>query len=185
MIDNSAEATINAVLQQPIANVNSNNNLASTSYGGTSDAGTQIKIKPLIGAADQVQLTFTVSQSAFVGQSTQTNDGGVIPAPKRQDSLASTVSIPDGHVIALGGLSNTSSSKATTGIPGLSAIPLIGFLFGSKTSEDSTSRFFLFIRADVMRHPSYRDLPLRAAAAGKVAGVSTITGPVPAARLIE
>ena len=185
VIDNNAEASIDAVLQQPIANINSNNNIASTSYGGTSDAGTQIKIKPLIGAADQVQLTFSISQSAFVGQSSSTEGGGVIPPPKRQDSLSSTVSVPDGHVIALGGLSNDNSSRGSSGIPWLSSIPLLGYLFSSRSNDTSSSRFYLFIRADVLRHQNYEDLRMRAQQPSKEAGAPLRTGPTPTPRFLE
>jgi type II secretory pathway component GspD/PulD (secretin) len=185
VVTNNEESTIDAVLQQPIANINSSSTVSTTSYGGTSDAGTKIKIKPLISAADQVQLTFTVSQSAFVGESTKTNDGAIVPPPKRQDSLASIVSVPDGHVIALGGLSNQTESQGHSGVPWLSDIPLLGSLFRSETKKNQSSRFYLFIKADVLRHPSFEDLKLRVVKPADQAGVDVAPGPKLQTRFLE
>ena len=171
VVDNNAEATVDAVLQQPIGNVSSNTTVATTSYGGTSDAGTQIKVKPSIGAADQVQLSFSVSQSAFIGESTKTADGGLLPPPKRQDSLASVATVPDGHTIALGGLSSVTESSGSTGLPWLSEVPILGRIFRNETSRKSNSRFYLFLRADVLRSANYEDLKFRARAPAAAAGI--------------
>lgn len=161
VIDNNEEGVINSVLQEPVANVSSNTNLATTSFGGTSDAGTQIKIKPLIGAGDMLQLNYSVSQSAFTGESTKTSNGGVIPPPKRSDSLSGVVSIPDSHVVALGGLTNDSTTDGYTGVPWLSSIPLLGRLFRDSSTSTTKSRFYLFIRADIMRSSTFEDLRYR------------------------
>jgi type II secretory pathway component GspD/PulD (secretin) len=183
--DNNAEATIDAVVQQPISNINANNNVATTTYGGTSDAGTQIKVKPLIGAADTIQLTYSVSQSAFIGESITTENGGVLPPTRRQDALAGVATIPDGHVIALGGLSSQSVSDGRSGIPYLMDAPLFGGLFTSQTRSRTNSRFFLFMHADVLRHPLYADLKHRAMIPAAEAGIRVGDGLILEPRFLE
>lgn len=185
MAESNVEVVVNAVLQEPVSNINSNSNISTTTFGGTSDAGTQIKIKPLIGAADQVQLTYAISQSAFVGESIKTENGGVIPPPKRQDSLSGGVTVPDGHVIALGGLSSVKVSEGGSGLPWISRIPLLGWLFSNRRNEDSSSRYYVFLRADVMRHPSFEDLKYRSGRVAAEAGAQLEGEPRPAPQFME
>lgn len=185
MAESNVEVVVNAVLQEPVSNINSNSNISTTTFGGTSDAGTQIKIKPLIGAADQVQLTYAISQSAFVGESIKTENGGVIPPPKRQDSLSGGVTVPDGHVIALGGLSSVKASEGGSGLPWISRIPVLGWLFSTRRNEDSTSRYYVFLRADVMRHPSFEDLKYRSGRLAEEAGTKLEGDPRPVPQFME
>jgi general secretion pathway protein D len=158
VVDNNAEATTDSVTQEPIANVNSNTNIATTSFGGTSDAGTQINIKPTIHAGDHVTLNFAITQSDFVGESTVTADGGVIPPTRRNDSVSAVATVPDGFVIALGGVSTRGESDGESHIPILGSIPFLGALFRNRSRTDQGSRFFVFIKADIMRHPEFADL---------------------------
>ena len=158
VVVNNAKATISGVVQQPLTSINSGQNVATTAVSGTSDAGTQITISPQITAADQITLTYSFSQSSFIGASTTTSNGSVIPAPKRSDNLASIATIPDGHIITLGGLSSQTSTESQSRIPWIGSIPVLGWLFSSRNNEESNSRFYIFIRADVLRNSAFRDL---------------------------
>ena len=181
VVDNGAKAALNSVLQQPIASINSTNTAATTTYAGTSDAGTQVQIQPLIGAGDQVSLQFTISQSSFQGVG---NPEIGLPPAKRQDSFAAAASIPDGHTIVLGGIISTQSGTTRSGIPVLNGIPLVGWLFGSRQDQSSLSRFFIFIRADVLRDQDFADLIQQSRAPAAAAGISDVT-PVLTPRFIE
>ena len=158
VVDNNSDAVLNALVQEPTVNVNTNNSVAFTSIGQASEAGTQITITPQISAADHVTLTYAIGQSTFIGESTTTADGAVIPPPRRSDDISSVATIPDGHVIALGGLANRNEGEGETRVPFLGALPFIGNLFKRKTNDANISRFYVFIRANVLRHPNYEDL---------------------------
>ena len=47
-----------------------------------------------------------------VGESIQAGDGAVLPPPRRADTISSVATVPDGHVIALGGLITYFAYKA-------------------------------------------------------------------------
>ncbi len=158
VVVNNAKATVDGVVQQPLTSINSTDTVATTSVSGTTDAGTQITISPQISAADQVMLTYSIEQSSFIGSSTTTPDGAVIPAPKRSDKLASVAIIPDGHVIALGGLSSNTKTTSESRLPWLGSVPVLGWPFRSVSNEDADSRFFVFIRANVLRNAAFADL---------------------------
>lgn len=159
MVNNNAKATIDGVVQESLVSSNSNGvSGTTTSVSGTSDAGTQITITPQISTADYVTVTYQISQSAFLGQATTTDSGTRIPPTKRSDSVASVATIPDGSVIALGGLSNRGDSMSESRVPLLGSIPFFGALFRSRSTDQNDSRFYVFIRVNVMRHQSFADL---------------------------
>lgn len=156
--NNNAKSTVDGVVQQPLTSNNASSTVSTTSVTGTTDAGTQITITPQITAADYVTLTYTITQSAFLGDAVTTPNGTVIPPAKRADNITSVATIPDGFVIGLGGLSNRTESHGESRIPLLGAIPYLGNLFKSSSDTASDSRFYVFIRADVLRHGSLEDL---------------------------
>ncbi|MEK7415626.1 MAG: secretin N-terminal domain-containing protein [Planctomycetota bacterium] len=156
--NNNAKSTIDGVVQQPLTSNNASSTVSTTSVTGTTDAGTQISITPQISVADYVTITYTISQSTFLGNALTTANGTVIPPAKRADNITSVATIPDGFVIGLGGLSNRSESHGESRIPLLGKIPLLGNLFKSSSDTSSDSRFFVFIRANVLRNDSFEDL---------------------------
>lgn len=158
VVDNAAEAQVDGVDQQPVSATSSNDNAAITGFGGTSDAGTQLTITPQIGAADQVTLTYSVSQSVFTGESITTGDGAVLPPPRSANTFSSVATVPDGHVIALGGLVNQRDSQGHSGLPWIARIPVLGIPFRNRSEEQSASRFFVFIRVNVLRNGDFADL---------------------------
>lgn len=156
--NNNTKSTVDGVEQQPLTSNNSTNTVSTTSVAGTTDAGTQISITPQISAADYVTITYTISQSTFLGEATTLANGTVIPPAKRADNITSAATIPDGFVIGLGGLSNRTESQGESRIPLLGQIPLLGNLFKKSTETSTESRFFVFIRANVLRHAGFEDL---------------------------
>jgi general secretion pathway protein D len=172
VVNNNTQATLNGVIQQPLTSLNSSTQIATTSYAGTSDAGTQITVSPQISPADYVTLTYSLSQSAFIGESIVT-ENSVIPPTKRNDNVASTATVPDGYVIALGGLSNHSTGKSESRIPLLGNIPFFGALFRSRNSSDKDSRFFVFIRVSILRRGNFSDLRYLSEQKAKDAAVDT------------
>jgi general secretion pathway protein D len=58
----------------------------------------------------------------------------------------------------VGGIETTTEGEAETKVPILGDIPLLGLLFKSTSKSYSRSRFFVFIRADVMRGTSFEAL---------------------------
>jgi len=56
-------------------------------------------------------------------------------------------------------------------VPFLGAIPLIGNLFKSQSKTETKSRFYVFLRASVLRGTDFEDLRYVSAPALAVAGV--------------
>jgi type II secretory pathway component GspD/PulD (secretin) len=124
-----------------------------------------------------VTLTYSISQSAFLGSPTVTSNGTVIPPTRRTDSVSSVATIPDGFVIALGGLSNRSTKDGESRIPFLGGIPLVGNLFKQQSKANGESRFYVFIRANILRHSNFEDLRSLSDTEQNNAPVSAPAGP--------
>ncbi len=66
-------------------------------------------------------------------------------------SIETQVLVRDGGTAVLGGVYITSTSVGTTGVPFLSKIPLIGFLFRNDTKQDQNVELLIFITPRVLR----------------------------------
>jgi general secretion pathway protein D len=154
LVGNNQTATLDAVVQQPVLSVNASDTVATTSFGGTQDAGTIVTVKPQIAEGDHLVLEYNVSLSSFIGSSTNPS----LPPPRQQNSVSSIATIPDGHTVVVGGIDVDTHSTGKTDIPGFGDIPIIGPLLASHSRDDSHSRFFVFIRASVLRANGFEDL---------------------------
>lgn len=154
LVNNNQQAMLDSVIQEPFSSTNASDTVATTSFGGTQDAGTQITVTPHIAAGDHLVLEYSVSLSSFVGDSSDPS----LPPPRQQTKLQSTVTIPDGFTIAIGGLDVIGDGESISQVPLLGGVPLLGEFFKSRSKTVSRSRFFVFIRASVLRHDGFEDL---------------------------
>ncbi|MCC6910303.1 MAG: hypothetical protein IT430_20405 [Phycisphaerales bacterium] len=154
LVNNNQQASLNSVLQQPFVSINAFDTIATTSFGGTQDAGTVVTVKPQIAEGDHLIVDYSVTLSAFVGESADPS----LPPPRQENRLQSIATIPDGYVVALGGIEVTSRSKGVSQVPGLAGIPIVGELFKNRSRTESRSRFYIFIRPSVLRRLDFEDL---------------------------
>ena len=66
-------------------------------------------------------------------------------------ALDTQVLVRDGGTAVLGGVYVTNNTTGTTGVPFLSKIPLIGFLFRNNTKQTSNAELLIFITPHVLR----------------------------------
>ncbi len=167
LVNNIQTADLNSVLQTPFTSTNASTTVATTSFGGTQDAGTIVSVTPQITDGDQLLLEYTVSISSFVGESPDP----ALPPPRQENSLKSSATIPDGYAVVVGGLEIETESEAISRVPVLGSLPLIGALFRSRTQARTRSRFFVFLRCSVLRAAGFEDLRYLSAVDRGVAGI--------------
>lgn len=66
--------------------------------------------------------------------------------------LETQVLVKDGGTAILGGVYTSNVTNGTTGIPYLSKIPVLGFLFRSKTASESNAELLLFITPRILKN---------------------------------
>jgi general secretion pathway protein D len=157
LVTNNQQGTLDSILEQPYASTNASNTVTTTSFGGSKPAGTQITLKPQIaggGEGDHLLLDYNVSLSAFVGAAANSS----LPPPRQENKLQSIASLPDGYTVVVGGIELDAEGKATNQVPGLGQIPVLGEAFKSRSNNASRSRFYVFIRANILRARGFEDL---------------------------
>lgn len=154
LVGNNQSANLTSVLQQPVLSTNASVSVATTSFGGTQDAGTTVTVKPQIAEGDHLLLDYAVAISSFIGTSTNPS----LPPPRQQNTLQSVVAVPDGFTVAVGGLQIDRDLESISQIPLVGSIPIIGEAFKSRNRTVSTTRFFVFLRASILRQQGFEDL---------------------------
>lgn len=108
------------------------------------DVGTQLTVKPTISADGYVMLQ--VTQQVNQATTEVAFDAPVISTRSVQTQLL----VKDGQTVVLGGMSDRQRDVNSSGIPVLSRIPLIGWLFGSHSRRASDTELFLFLKPIVL-----------------------------------
>ncbi len=154
LVDNAATATLDAVREEPFVSTNASDTVATTSFGGSASAGTQITVTPRIAEGDHLLLEYAVSLSQFVGESASDS----VPPPRQENSITSIATIPDGHAIVLGGLETMNEGEATSQVPLLGDIPWLGELFKNRSRSSGRTKFYVFIRPTITRGDGFEYL---------------------------
>ncbi len=167
LVENNEQAVLDSVIQQPFTSTNASDTVATTSFGGTQDAGTQVTVTPQIAEGDHLRLEYAIALSSFVGDSADPN----IPPPRQENRVQSVATIPDGYTVALGGIELTTDADAESRVPGIGAVPIIGELFKNRSKSSGRSRFYVFIRANILRDRGFEDLKYLSDAEVRDAGI--------------
>jgi general secretion pathway protein D len=93
--------------------------------------GVILKITPRVNQGGMVTLDISQEVSDVSTTRTSTLDSPTIT----QNKIDSTIAVQDNETIALGGLIKDSRTTGSSGLPYLSAIPVLGALFGTKSND--------------------------------------------------
>jgi len=109
------------------------------------NANLEIDIKPVVSGDDQVTLNIKVNISDFIG-SPPLN----APPPKSTSKFSSIIRAKNEDMIVLGGLERTESTENGSGIPILSRIPILKWLFSSREKSDNKVVTLVFIKPTIL-----------------------------------
>ena len=108
-----------------------------------------LEVIPLVNSEDEVTLEIALLNDEVIGE--QFIEGvGAVPTIGRREVLT-TVTVPDGSTIVLGGLIVSRKRESVSGIPLLSDIPGLGKLFSSTSTEDERAELMVFIQPKIVR----------------------------------
>jgi general secretion pathway protein D len=108
------------------------------------DVGLTLKIKSQIGERGTVRMQVYQENSNVTAQ-------GVNGPTLDKSAIETSVVVEDGDVIVLGGLMKDEYADGENGVPGLSKIPLLGNLFGTKNRSRVKTNLMVFLRPVVLR----------------------------------
>jgi general secretion pathway protein D len=159
---NNKKATITSGQQIPVPSQtitavgNNNNNGNVTTTVEYRDVVLKLEVVPLINPNGEVTLTIAQVNDTIIGtQRVEPNDIPIIGT----EQLITTVTIPNGNTVVLGGLISESDTKDTQGLPLVSRIPLVGNLFKQNSKDLNRKELIIFIQPQVVND----DMALRQA----------------------
>ena len=114
------------------------------------DTGVILRITPRVNASGLVLLDVAQEVSQVSTTTTSNLDSPTIS----QRRVTSSVAVADGQTIALGGLISDSRSQSKNGIPVLQDIPYVGFLFGTRSYQNTRTELIVLITPRVIRGQS-------------------------------
>lgn len=128
------------------ANTGNNNNSGTiqTNYdSGTQEIGTIITLLPSRITNDLIHVKISIEISS--GESRTQGEGLTGRIPTTSTVYEGEVDIPVGKTLSIGGLERIAETAAIGRIPGISRIPVFGFLFKNKQTDFSNTNISLFI----------------------------------------
>ena len=151
LVSDNKEARIQVGQQVPIVTSEtfSSSTVAPQRTIQYKDIGIILKVKPRINEGGLVTLDITQEVSSYETIKLFDNEDYIIL--KKTETTTSLV-VQDGNTIIIGGLIRDDISRARSGIPVLSKIPVLGYLFGNTTDSDQRTELIILLTPRVIRN---------------------------------
>ncbi|MDA8079756.1 MAG: hypothetical protein M0Z79_12560 [Nitrospiraceae bacterium] len=164
LVADNREARIQVGQQIPLATSTSSQPVAATTTGGTTttaipvvatstiqykDIGIILKVKPQVNDSGLISLELSQEISA-IGDAVVV--GGLDEVSINKTEATSNLVARDGETIIIGGLIREDTTKASSGIPLLSRIPIFGALFGNTSDKVTRNELIILLTPHVVRN---------------------------------
>lgn len=150
-----------------ISGSNTSNATSSTGTTGTTNqiptltltpffSGVALDVTPQIDAADMITLHIHPSVSSVTEKVKQVDLGTIgnfrLPLASSSVNESDTVvRIPDGQIVAIGGLMQMEASRRGSGLPGADSNPLTSMLFGNRANNGRKRELVVLIKPSIIR----------------------------------
>jgi len=151
---NNMKATIKITRNQPVPQLNFNEQTAQAVFGGFQDKefGNTLVVTPSINKDSFVSMIVQPEISNKVGDATFTFGGATVASPiidKR--TFDSNVLIKSGDTLAIGGLLQDEMTKGRAKVPVLGDIPGVGYLFQERLNTRTKRNLLVFVTPTIIR----------------------------------
>lgn len=110
--------------------------------------GIVLKVKPKADLSGRISLSLETEVSSIDKANAVDGIPGILT-----NKVISQFDLTRSRTIALSGLLREESSSSREGLPGLSGLPIIGALFGSKDWQDRKTELVVFVRPSIEKEP--------------------------------
>lgn len=111
--------------------------------------GVILNVTPRVNASGLVLMEIEQEVSNVVSPRT----GGIESPTISNRRVASTVAVQSGETVALGGLIQDDLEEGNSGVPVLSRLPVVGWLFGQQTTKARRTELLVLLTPRVIRDP--------------------------------
>jgi len=122
---------------------NSNQTTQSGTWKKT-NADLSVNIKPFVSKDEQITLKLVVTKNSFLGSAGENAPPGIAT-----QSFDSTIRVKSNEMVLLGGLDELNKENSGTGVPLLSRVPVLKWVFSGRAKKKSKSQLHIFIKPTV------------------------------------
>lgn len=150
---NNQKATIKIIRNQPVPQLNFNEQTATAVFGGFTDKtfGNTLVVTPSINKDNFITLNVQPEISNKVADATFTFGGATVASPIIDTrTLDSSVLIKSGDTLAIGGLLQDEVTKGRTKVPILGDIPVVGYAFQERLNSRTKRNLLVFVTPTII-----------------------------------
>ena len=142
---NGEKATISQGSDVPFVTPASGSGPATVEF---KKAELKLDVTPQITANSTVIMEVDISKDAPTGATVQ---GNPILSTKK---ITTNLQVKDGETIVIGGIFTRNSSVNESGVPGFKEIPVLGWLFKTKSKSDAKTELLIFLTPSIIKDKS-------------------------------
>lgn len=157
LVNNNGSATISTLDEEPFTQVTAfggaGGGQTQENFQGYQNAGITLIISPSISASRYLRLGIELEVSNF-GE----KQSASIPPPRVTRRLVTSVNVPDGDTMVIGGVITNNTSQVSRKTPFLGDLPLIGRLFRRDTDTERKRTLYFFVTPHILSDRDFADL---------------------------
>ena len=158
LVNNNAVARVSQLTEQPTTQITAVGGGVGTgqtqeNFAGYEAAGITMEISPSISASRYLRLSVFLEVSSFIGAVS-----GAIPPVRVTRSIETTVNVPDGATMVVGGIVIDNEANTANQVPWLGDIPLLGRLFRRDTKSKERTVLYFFVTPHILQDKDFADL---------------------------
>ncbi len=127
-------------------------NTGSVPYATTQfqqvNVGTQIEFQPHVNGSEEISMHIKVELSNVLQR---ISIAGVDQPVIGKQTDEADIRMKDGEVSMLGGLSDKEDSSTISGLPGVSNLPILGYIFGTKAKTNTDNQILIAMIPHIVR----------------------------------
>jgi type IV pilus assembly protein PilQ len=147
------QAKIEITRNQPVPQLNFNEQTATAVFGGFQDKlfGNKLLVRPSVNKDNFITLSVKPEISNKVGDQAFVFAGATVTSPIIDTrSLDSNVLIKSGDTLAIGGLLQDEQTKARNKVPVLGDLPVLGYLFAERLNARTKRNLLVFVTPTII-----------------------------------
>lgn len=156
LVNNNGSALVESIEEQPTSTITANGGVSGQTqenFNGYEPAGITMRISPSISASRYLRLEVFLEVSSFLGVVQ-----GAVPPARTTRTIETTVNVPDGDTMVIGGIILDNHNTTRQQIPFLGELPIIGGLFRRTSDTLDRTALYFFVTPHILHDADFADL---------------------------
>lgn len=156
LVNNNGFASVSSLDEQPTTTITAQGGVGGQTqenFDGYQEAGITLEISPSISASGYLRLDVYLQVSSFLGAFQ-----GAIPPPRVTRTMSTTVNVPDGSTMVIGGIITDNKGRERNSTPWLGDLPVLGALFRRDEDSESRTTLYFFVTPHILDDKDFADL---------------------------